>query len=323
MKKAAKELKEKVNIMVQRADKTADFILIDTAEYHQKLDAILSDESKFERLTRNLTDDIKREANRVISAVNAATNAVHLLPIQGDYSLCYLYGNIKTHKQGNPLRLIISQMPAPTYALAKPLNQILTTYVPSQYSLQSLAEFLEAIKDAPGTGIITLLDVESQFTNVPVDETIDITLDRFYRNQLTVPLNIPEASLHMLLEICRKKAPFSTQRGQMFRQNDGVAMGSPLGVLFANFYMGTMEEWVFTRMQQPRRYGRYIDDIFVQVDAEDEVEAVRQAFQQCSLLNYTVEHNSDDQVPFLDVLVSKTEDGLRTSVYSKNPSLGL
>ncbi|XP_064098673.1 uncharacterized protein LOC135209835 [Macrobrachium nipponense] len=248
MKKAAKELKEKVNITVRRADKTAPFVLIHTAEYHKNLDAILSDESKFERLTRNLRDDIKREANGVISAVNAATNPVHLPPIQGDYSLGYLYGN---------------------------------------YSLQSLAEFLEAIKDTPGTEIIASLDVESLFTNVPVDETIDIILDRVNRNQSTAPLNIPKASLRTLLEICTKNAPFSTHHGQMFRQKDVMAMGSPLGVLFANSYMGTMEERVFTRMQQPHRYGRYIDDIFVQVDGEDEVEALRQAFQQCSELKYS------------------------------------
>ncbi|XP_064109679.1 uncharacterized protein LOC135217643 [Macrobrachium nipponense] len=275
MKKAAKELKVKVNITVRCVDKTAAFILTDTAEYHKKLNAILSDDSKFERLTRNPTDDIKREANGVISAVNAETNAVHIPPIQGDYSLGYLYGNVKTHKQGNPLRPIISQTPAPTYALAKRLNQILTPYVPSRYSLQSSAEFLEAIKDTPGTGIIASLDVESLFTNVPVDETIDIIFDRVYRNQSTAPLNIPEASLHKLLEIFTKKAPFSTHRGHMFCQNDGVAMGSPLRVLFANFYM--------------------------------------------------VEHSSDDRLPFLDVLVSKTEDGLRTSIYTKktNPGLSL
>ncbi|XP_064089219.1 uncharacterized protein LOC135203418 [Macrobrachium nipponense] len=209
-------------------------------EYHEKLDAILSDSSKFERLTRNPTEDIKRDANRVISTINAATNTVHLPPIQGDFSLGYLYGNMKTHKEGNPLCPIISQTPASTYALAKCLNQILTPYVPSRYSLSSSVEFLEEIRDSPGTGIIASLDVESLFTNVPVDETIDIIMDRVYRDPSTAPLNIPEASLHTLLDICTKRAPFSTHRGQMFCQKDGVAMGSPLGVLFANFYMGAV-----------------------------------------------------------------------------------
>ncbi|XP_064096787.1 uncharacterized protein LOC135208483 [Macrobrachium nipponense] len=125
MKEAAMELKAKEDITVRQADKTAAFVLIKTKEYHEKLDAILSNSSKFERLTRNPMEDIKRDANHVISTINTSTNAVHLSPIQEDFSLGYLYGNVKTHKEGNPLRPIISQTPALTYALAKRLNQIL------------------------------------------------------------------------------------------------------------------------------------------------------------------------------------------------------
>ncbi|XP_064116688.1 uncharacterized protein LOC135222531 [Macrobrachium nipponense] len=181
-----------------------------------------------------------------------------------------------------------------------------------KYSLRSSTEFLEEIRDPPGTGTIASLDVESLFTNVPVDETINIIMDRIYRDPSTPQLNIPEVSRRALLEICTKKAPFSTHKGQMFRQKDGVPMGSPLGVLFANFYMGTVEERVFSNIKKPRKYVRYIDDIFVQAENEEEVEAVRRMFQQCRSLKYTVEFSNEGQLPFLDVLVSKTDDSLKT-----------
>ncbi|MPC27115.1 hypothetical protein E2C01_020276 [Portunus trituberculatus] len=42
--------------------------------------------------------------------------------IEEDQKLGYAYGNVKTHKRGNPLRRIISQTPAVTYKLAKHLN---------------------------------------------------------------------------------------------------------------------------------------------------------------------------------------------------------
>ena len=35
--------------------------------------------------------------------------------------------------------------------------------------------------------------------------------------------------------------PFLTHRDELYVQRDGIAMGSPLGVLFSNFYMGTVE----------------------------------------------------------------------------------
>ncbi|XP_066982655.1 uncharacterized protein [Macrobrachium rosenbergii] len=147
LREAAKQLREKEDITILRADKTATFVLINTKDYHwnRKLDNILADSTKFQRITNNPVDKIRREANRIIETVNAASNAFHLPPIMGDYDLEYIYGNVKTHKQGNLLRPIISQIPAPTYQLAKRLSAILTPYVPSSHSLKSSVEFLEAL----------------------------------------------------------------------------------------------------------------------------------------------------------------------------------
>ncbi|XP_064093827.1 uncharacterized protein LOC135206336 [Macrobrachium nipponense] len=232
MKEAAADLEKREDITVRRADKTATFVFISTSEYFEKLDAILSDVSKFERLTKNLMEDIKRDANRVITAVNTATNTTHLPPIQGDYSLGYLYGNVKTHKEGNSVHPIISQTPAPTYFLAKRLNKILTPYIPSRYCLTSSVDFLEKILDSSGGGTMASLDVESLFTNVPVDETIGIIMERVYRNPDMRPPNIPEDSIRTLLDICTKRAPFTTHRGQMYckkdLRSDGVPLRSPL-----------------------------------------------------------------------------------------------
>ncbi|XP_064100762.1 uncharacterized protein LOC135211380 [Macrobrachium nipponense] len=169
-------------------------------------------------------------------------------------------------------------------------------YTPSKFCLTSSTEFLEKIRDSPGDGTMASLDVESLFTNVPVDETIGIILEKVYRNPDKQPPNIPEELLKTLLDICTKRAPFTTHRGQMFRQKDGVAMGSPLGVLFANFYMGTVEERVFSQHRCPRTYARYIDDIFVQADSEEEVEALRQQFLHNSALNFTIEFSSEDRL---------------------------
>ncbi|XP_068224640.1 uncharacterized protein [Palaemon carinicauda] len=190
MRAAAKELKRVADVTVRRADKKAAFVLINSHEYHEKLDAILADLTKFERLMSNPVGDIKREANRTIEAINAATNA-----------------------------------------LAKKLNTILTPYVPDRHCVASSAEFLERTKDVHGEGVIVSMDVESLFINVPVDETIDLIADRVYRDETTPELNIPKHPLRTLLSICTKRAPFTTHRGHMYLQKDGMAMGSPFGVL--------------------------------------------------------------------------------------------
>ena len=72
------------------------------------------------------------------------------------------------------------------------------------------------------SGIMCSLDVCSLFTNVPLDETIQICLDKLY--SLSDPPTLPRAVLHKLLEFATKRSHFLFD-GQI----DGVAMGSPLG----------------------------------------------------------------------------------------------
>ena len=323
MRNAAKALREKENIVIRRADKTAAFVLIRKEDYLTKLDDILNDPSKFRRINRNPIDDIKREANRIIESINAVVDATHLPKISGDYDVGYIYGNVKTHKRNNPLRPIISQCPTPTYHLAKTLNKILSPYVPTEYCLSSSAEFLARLRGAPSSGLIASLDVESLFTNVPVDETISMMMDRIYRDNTTPNLDIPEQALRRLLEICTREAPFVDQRGRLWRQIDGIAMGSPLGVLFANFYMGIVEQKVFSRIPRPNLYVRYVDDTFVNVADEDELERLRNTFEEESVLHFTCEKSVENSLPFLDVRVTKSSEGFKTTVYRKPTDLGL
>ena len=51
--------------------------------------------------------------------------------------------------------------------------------------------------------------------------------------------------------------------------------GIPPGVLFANLYMGVVEERVFSELPVHPTYCQYIDDNFVQVDAEEDLQTLR------------------------------------------------
>ena len=321
---AAKELRDNHSITIRRADKTAAFVIIDKEEYTHKMDTILSDTTKFRRITRNPTESIKKKLNSIIASINANMDSPKFPKLTGEYSLGYAFGNIKTHKPGNPLRPIISQIPTATYPIAKKLNDLLTPYVPSTYTIASSSDFLEILRDSPSNEdtIIASLDVESLFTNVDVDRTIDFILNRVYRCGDTTPLNIPERSLKMLLEICTKEAPFTCPSGRMYKQIDGVAMGSPLGVLFANFFMGTIEAQLLAE-SRPSIYCRYVDDIFVRIRDLNELQALKDRFIMASGLNFTFEESTNGHLPFLDVLVKAQHSGFITTVYTKPTNPGL
>ena len=255
--------------------------------------------------------------------MNAKTGGTKLSLLTGNYGLGYCYGNVKTHKPGNPLRPIISQIPTPTYHLAKRLNDLLTPFTPREYSLSSSTDFLDLLKGSPADGIIASLDFESLFTNVDVDRTIRFILEEVYPEDSPPKIDIPKAALKSLLEICTKEAPFVSPDGRMFQQVDGVAMGSPLGVLFANFFMGRIERDIFSNLQKPHIYARYVDDIFVLAKDEWEVQHLRQRLQEVSGLNLTVENSSEGRLPFLDVLVNQLPSGFSTGVYCKPTNPGM
>lgn len=160
---ASKQLREDPSITIRRADKTAAFVLIDTEDYLNKLDDLLNDTTKFRQITRNPVDELKKKINSVIVAVNAESGSVKFSKLSGDYGLGYCYGNIKTHKPGNKLRTIISQIPTPSYGLSKKLCELLTPYIPSIYSLKSAGDFLEILASSPAEGIIASRDAESFF----------------------------------------------------------------------------------------------------------------------------------------------------------------
>ena len=79
-------------------------------------------------------------------------------------------------------------------------------------------------------------------------------------------------------------------------------MGSPLGPLFANFYMGVVEEKVFSSIPPPETYCRYIDDTFIAVQHKEDVISLIEEFQKHSVLKFTSEHSKNGMLPYLDGL---------------------
>ena len=105
-------------------------------------------------------------------------------------------------------------------------------------------------------------DVVSLFTNIPLDETISICADFLYYGPFIVVLPLPEDVFIELMGIATKSLSFSFNE-IMYRQIEGVSMGSPLGPILANIFVGFQERRLFDTFPQPFIYLRYVDDTFV------------------------------------------------------------
>ena len=69
---------------------------------------------------------------------------------------------------------IISAIGTPTYNLAMFLVKILTPLTTNEFTVKDSFSFAEKIRNQDQTLFMASLDVDSLFTNIPLDETIDI-----------------------------------------------------------------------------------------------------------------------------------------------------
>jgi len=112
--------------------------------------------------------------------------------------------------------------------------------------------------------ILVSYDVTSLFTNVPLDETIQILADKAFSDDWfnnTHELNLSRDQLIELLNAATKNQLFQ-YNGNLYEQTDGVAMGSPLGPLLANVFMCSIEDKLNQDCKLPSYYRRYVDDTF-------------------------------------------------------------
>jgi len=164
------------------------YVLLNKDDYYNKLNEILNDTTKFKSIKTDPTPGLKVKLNKLIKQINNHIDD-DLPTLVGEYQPGYLYGNVKTHKNNNPLRPIISQIPTVTYPVAKFLNKTLSPYIPCKYYLQSSREFINILTTNKPLNHIASLDVESLFTNVPIHETINIIINTVYHSDMNPPKN--------------------------------------------------------------------------------------------------------------------------------------
>ena len=96
-------------------------------------------------------------------------------------------------------------------------------------------------------------------------------------------------------------------------------MGSPLGALFANIFMTELENSVVPRLDKLSNWNRYVDDTFAFVEPGAEKTIQEELNKFHSTIQFTYETEESNSLSFLDVLVTKNDDGtLQTGVYRKD-----
>ena len=108
--------------------------------------------------------------------------------------------------------------------------------------------------------------------------------------------------------------------GVYYKQVDGVAMGSPLGPVLADIFMGYIEEKAAATIRHLPLYRRYVDDIFTICVSENQINDVHSCLNSLHPnLQFTVEKENANTLAFLDVMLTRRADGsLARRVYHKS-----
>ena len=186
-------------------------------------------------------------------------------------------------------------------------------------------DFAEKVRKQNSNLYMASFDIDSLFTNLPLDETIDLCISKLFKGK-TKYIGLTKTEFKTLLNFAAKKS-FFLFNGKYYNQLDGVGMGSPLGPTLANVFLCHWEEiWLSKCPKQfsPIYYNRFMDDTFLLFSSEGHVKQFyRYISSRHKNMSFTYEVEKNNCLPFLDVLVTRKDGLLITSLYRKPTFSGL
>ena len=236
--------------VILKPDKGEGVVLIPKQDYTQAMDSLFSDRTKFRPIK---TDPTHR---RLISIQNYLRSLVRRGELDKDSyknirprnaKPARAHGLPKIHKAFHQLpkfRPIIDTTGTTHYSVGKFISELLQPLTLNEFTLKDTfdaANRIQAISPAlfaEGYEFVSF-DVESLFTNVPLQRTLKIIIDRIYNKKL-VKTKLKKSTLRKLTRDTCTKTVFSCNN-KLYEQTDGVSMGGSLGPVLANIIMTEFE----------------------------------------------------------------------------------
>ncbi len=330
-REALDKLKRDRSIKVLPADKGTAMVVMDSKEYDAKCLKMLSDKDTYEVIKKgDPTASLQRQLIDKLKAIKKSGNLSdskysQMRPSGNKSPAPKFYGLPKIHKDGTPLRGIVSSCGSLSYPTAKELARILGPLVGKNgHGVKNTKDFVDRIVTrtlSDGEEQVSF-DVTNLFGNVKVKRALSVARKRLENDKtLKERTDMTVDQIMDLLEFCLSNTYF-VFHGVYYRQKFGAAMGSPVSPIVANLFMEDFElEAISTAPSPPKCWDRYVDDTYAIVN-KDNVDTLHQHINHNMnepTIKFTKEPASEDgSVPFLDTKCIPQPDGsIRTVVYRK------
>ena len=195
-----KRLRRNKEIVICKPDKGNSVVVLDRADYDRRILEIINDRTKFikrDRLSgkkkdRDLTifreDQLKRYLYSLKKKKILPDDVYSRVYPQGSIP-ARIYGLPKLHKVPQeqlvppnvfipPFRPIVSSIGSYNYNLSKYLTGRLAPHIPLEYCATDSFTFVKDLKEVSSHNkYLVSLDVVSLFTNIPLNETVDLAVN--------------------------------------------------------------------------------------------------------------------------------------------------
>ena len=168
---------------------------------------------------------------------------------------------------------------------------------------------------------IASFDITNLYTNIPVQETINILEKQLVDANTLSPQQIKECV--ELLQVILKQNYFMFNN-RYFIQEEGLAMGSPLSGLLSDIYLNHYENtYLLSDVNKLHTqiifYARYVDDTFIVFNGTlRQIDNLRQYLNNINKhIQFTGETENNSRLNFLDLTVIKVNNGFKYQIYRK------
>ena len=313
-----KNLKAK-SVIITKSDKGNNVVIMDKDDYIEKCEKVLASDI-FKKEKKNPLNRYTKEVKIEVGKSKVMTDYEKRRLIMDRPALPHMYGLPKIHKPGNEMRPIVSCLRSPSYNLAKWLVQRFKLFENFRSrSVRNTADFVSTIRDTTleEDDRLVSFDVKSLFPSVPVDKAISLVRKWLEENGVCKENVVDYITL---VEVCTSQPAF-VFNGEVYNQVYGLSMGNPISPFLSEIFMSDLECKILIGYSHIFiDWRRYVDDVFSIVKKHQMNEAVQILNAQDDSIEFTYEEENEGQLPFLDVLLTRTERKIQFNIYRKPTS---
>lgn len=322
-----KFIKEHPDLLISRSDKGNVTVIMYKEHYKRLTQQLLDDNTYYSVIPRNPTSSIQQKSNKIVGDLKRKN---YITPEQAKSLTIYnslaprFYGLPKVHKQELSLRPIISSIDSPSSKIASLITNILTKSYDSNndFFVKDSFEFSNLVNDRiiPESHVVVSLDVVSLFTNIPVELAISSVNNKW--DTISKNTNIPNDVFLQLIEFVFNSTFFICD-GVVYKQIFGTPMGATISPIISQYVMDELLNTCIPKLSYSvPLLKKYVDDIICVIPegGENEILNVFNSFNPH--IQFTIEKETNNSVPFLDTKVIRNNNILLLDWYIKPTSSG-